>query len=206
MTGVLGDTGRVPTVDEPTPGVEAMRRNEFGAVWCPEHGRWEPTHLTKRRERCHQAAIQGTDRCRMHAGRPLAEAKAKGQAALKAQRFRDVKPDEYVDPVDVLLWSVTLARVDLADYRAGLHGRDVEPSEAELDRMSRLIMQAGQMSKMVLDAKIDARRLAIHEALGDRLTRFVRGLLMALGHNPNDPEVAMVARQQLELVASGPTV
>lgn len=184
------------------PPVESMRRNPFGAVFCDEHGRWEPTHLTKHRERCHQPAIEGTDQCRMHPGQKLDAVKAKGQAAVARQRFRDVDPSEYLDPSDVLLWTVTLARVDLADYRAELRevaAKGDVPTE-QLDRLSRLQIDAARMAKMAIDAGIEERRIRAAEALGDRLIQLVRGLLSAMGHDPDDPKVAAIARSHLELM------
>ena len=52
-----------------------------GAVWCEQHRRWECVKSTKGGSgRCHQIAISGLPRCRMHAGEKAEVAKAKGAA------------------------------------------------------------------------------------------------------------------------------
>lgn len=65
-------------VTAPTPAPDPTRG---GARWCPDHEAWECTRDRNRgRGTCHGAALLGLDRCRMHAGEPLALAKAKGEA------------------------------------------------------------------------------------------------------------------------------
>lgn len=70
MTGPTGD-------DRPT--------RAGGSRWCEEHRRWECTAQRKGgRGECHSIAIDGTSKCRMHAGVSLEVAKAQGQARITA--------------------------------------------------------------------------------------------------------------------------
>lgn len=195
MSGVLWHSERVTPLRPADP---------FGALWCEQHARREcAKHRQSDGGRCHGSAISGLNACKKHAGESTTAAVAKGQAALVRQRFRDVSPSEYVDPGDVLLWTVTLARIDLADYRAELHDKaKAGPVDSEdLDRLSRLQFDASRMAKLALDAKVDERRVHAAEVLGDRLIVLVRGLVTGLGHDPDDPAVASVARSHLELMA-----
>ncbi len=60
-----------------------------GAVWCVEHGEWECAQSRSRgRGPCHGSAIAGLDACRMHSGLSLADAKARGQANIRAAELR----------------------------------------------------------------------------------------------------------------------
>lgn len=52
-----------------------------GAVWCPEHGRWECSKRSKRSgQRCHAAAVRGVNACHLHAGKRMDVLKAQGEA------------------------------------------------------------------------------------------------------------------------------
>lgn len=66
------------------PGL--TRENNPGhAKWCDEHRRLECTkNRTKGRGPCHQAAVRGADRCRIHGGIKTEILKAQGQARISA--------------------------------------------------------------------------------------------------------------------------
>lgn len=176
-----------------------------GPVRCPEHGdRPECTRQTKSGTgRCHGLAIAGLAVCRMHAGVSGEAAKAKGQAALARQRFRDVDPADYLHPLDVLAWALTVAQIDVADYRADLLAKiatgDV-PSESELDRASRLVAAAATVAKQAHDAGVSERQIRLSEQVAEQLVTVLRGVVADLGHDPTDPAVQAVVRFRLELV------
>jgi hypothetical protein len=110
--------------------------NPDGARWCTKHSRYECAK-NQDRQPCHGSAIQGLDACTKHCGLKRDHAKAKGQANLIRQRFRDVDPDAYVDPGDVLAWAVTVAWVDVVDYRMQLKDRAAKPGTEGVHRSPR---------------------------------------------------------------------
>jgi hypothetical protein len=197
---VPGDTEHVTT---PADG----STNEFGATWCAEHNRWECSKKTKRENvRCHRSAMAGLDNCGRngHPGMSMEAAKAKGQAAVTRARFRDVEPGEYVDPGSVLAWAVTVAFIDIADYRAELAAQAADGKtlgEQALDRLTRMQTDVARISKLALDAGVNERAIKIAEDTAATLVTVIRGVLADLGHDTGDPEVQAVVRRRLELVA-----
>jgi hypothetical protein len=175
------------------------------ARWCEQHSRLECTKLTKKRETCHNSAIDGLDACRMHCGKKTDQAKSEGQANLIRQRFRDIAADEYLDPGDVLAWAVTVAYIDVADYRIQLKDRaaakdGVAVSADELDRLMRMEADVARMGKMAIDAGVDERRVQMAERVAEQLVAVLRGVVTELGHNPADPKVAAVMHKHLQVV------
>lgn len=139
----------------------------------------------------------------MHAGVSSAAAKAKGQANLARQRFRDVGPEEYLHPLDVLAWALTVAQIDVADYRADMLAKvkgGQSPSESELDRVSRLVATAASVAKQAHEAGVSERQIRLSEQVAEQLVTVLRGVVADLGHDPTDPAVQAVVRARLELV------
>jgi hypothetical protein len=198
------------------PGRYRMNRADpHGAIWC-EHISVNGVS-SQRREcaktgkqngtRCHQQAIAGIDACRTHCGQKRDDAKAKGQANIVRARFRDVDASEYVDPGDVLAWAVTVAFLDIADYRREIASRaaekDAKISAEELDRLMRMEADIARISKMALDAGVNERQIRMAERVAEQLVTVLRGVVQELGHDPADPKVAKVIHSRLQLVAGG---
>jgi len=100
-------TKKLMTADDP------MTRS--GARWCEEHGRWE---CSARKEDHHATAIRGTRLCKNCSGRPLAAAKAIGEANLLAwSTLRAGDDAPAVDP-----GRAVMDQLRLAVYRADLLG------------------------------------------------------------------------------------
>lgn len=176
-----------------------------GARWCTQHSRYECAKHTKTGATCHGTAITGLDACTKHCGKKREEAKAQGQANLIRQRFRDVAADEYIDPGDVLAWAVTVAWIDVVDYRITLKERAgnetaVAPSADELDRLMRMEADVARMAKMAVDAGVEERRIRMAEQIAEQLVAVLRGVVTELGHNPADPKVAGIVQRHLQLV------
>lgn len=181
------------------------KTNPDGARWCTKHNRWECTKNTQRGNPCHNLAIAGIDACRNHCGKKTDEAKAEGQANLIRQRFRDIDVNDYVDPGDVLAWAVTVAWIDVLDYRAALKERVAktdgpQPTVDELDRLMRMEGEVARIGKMAIDAGVEERRVAMAEQVAGQLVAVLRGVVTELGHDPADPKVAGVVQRQLTLV------
>lgn len=100
---------------------DPMRRS--GAVWCdlPGHGRWECAGDSKRSKvRCHQPAITGTDRCRMHAGEKASVARAKGDANMAAWSLEVAAELPPLHPHDRML-----ALIQLTSYRHAVYAEEL---------------------------------------------------------------------------------
>lgn len=181
------------------------RKPRDTARWCEQHRRRECAKLTKTRKTCHNSAIEGIDACRLHCGKKTDKAKAEGQANLIRQRFRDIAADEYLDPGDVLAWAVTVAYIDVADYRMTLKDRaavtdGVQVTADELDRLMRMEADVARMSKMATDAGVEERRVRMAERVAEQLVSVLRGVVSELGHDTADPKVAAVLHRHLSLV------
>lgn len=90
-----------------------------GAVWCDDHQRYECVKDRKRARgggRCHQPAIAGLDRCRMHCGLAVEVAEAQG-AAMDAWNATYGRPA--VDPAQAVIGMLNLA-VFRANFYASL--------------------------------------------------------------------------------------
>lgn len=179
------------------------RKPSDGATWCKTHDRRECSKNTRRGTgRCHQIALAGLDACKLHSGEKLDKAKARGQANLIVQRFRDISPDDYIDAADALAWAVTVARVDVVDYRITLKDRVAKQETVtsdELDRLMRMESEVARIAKMARDAGVDEARLRLGERTVDVIVAVLRGVVSDLGHNANDPKVAAICRRRLEL-------
>jgi hypothetical protein len=93
-------------VSDPTSGDHPTHVG--GARWCAEHKRFECTASKKGgRGDCHSIAIDGTSKCRMHAGVTLEVAKAQGQARITA--FSALGGTPAVEPGRAVLASLHMA-------------------------------------------------------------------------------------------------
>lgn len=96
---------------------------QSGARWCEDHGRWECVSTAKRAADgvCHGSAISGSDRCRMHAGRPAAMVKALGEANLLAWSTAAAR-DAGVAAAVMDPGTVVLEQLRVAVLRADVYG------------------------------------------------------------------------------------
>lgn len=98
-----------------------------GAVRCEEHGRWECSKKSKRRDgRCHALAIKGTNACKTHGGQRREVLKAKGEA-LSAWRSVPGRPSVSPSVAVMSMLQMSWARAHLY---ASLLERQVADAQA----------------------------------------------------------------------------
>ena len=106
--------------------VQATRPDPMGgARWCEHHHRAECVHHRKHCAHqggpvppegcCHQQSVKGTPSCYLHAGKPLAVARAEGQAAV-ARIYTGASAD--VDPAGALLTELSYSAAVVGELRA----------------------------------------------------------------------------------------
>lgn len=86
-----------------------------GALWCEEHHRWECSAKPRKPGGHHAAAIRGTRYCKNCSGRPIAAAKAIGEANLLAWSTQLAGDAPMLDPARVVMDQLRVAvlRADL---------------------------------------------------------------------------------------------
>jgi hypothetical protein len=166
--------------------------NRSGAVWCPEHSKWECCKQSKRSgSRCHKPAIKGRAACNNHIGESLEVAKGRGAAnmlvwSLLSEEHLEASP---LDPAEVVVRSmrVSVMRADFLaarvralveqldgnaglvgpTYAAGRDGARVETGEA-VRALTKLEAEerdrAVRFAKTAHDMGIDTRRLELEQA------------------------------------------
>jgi hypothetical protein len=77
-----------------------------------------------------------------------------------------------------------------------LRAHDLEALRTWMELVSRL-------SKAVLDAGVDERRVRLAEGQGELVAEVIRGVLTDLGHDTGDPRVLRVLSTRLQSLASG---
>lgn len=198
-------TGQPMREDDP------MRQS--GAVWCGEHDRWECARDAKRTGlRCHGNAISGTDRCRMHAGRPAALVKALGEANLAAWTSAARTGDgPKLDPGQVVLDQLRVAvmRADIygellrsqleRDEASGLvgvthSGQGVETGERvrglarlEAEERDRVV----RFAKVAHDMGIDERYIELEQGKAQLVTAAFLAALQAVSLLPGDRDLML---------------
>lgn len=85
------------------------------------------TARTKAGQPCHGQAVDGTDRCRMHAGRKLAEHKARGAVVVELRNW-GLRETELRDPGEQMLRLVAQSS-DRAEFYAALLQEAYEAAE-----------------------------------------------------------------------------
>ncbi|MFE9099876.1 hypothetical protein [Actinomadura geliboluensis] len=114
--------------DETTP----TPTRQVGAVFCPDHDRWECTRNRRARRgggRCHEPAIPGLDRCYHHAGysREIAQAQGEAMDAWTAT-YHEVA----VTPAQAVIGMLNMAWFR-ATYYAGLIEEQVLQAQTDRD-------------------------------------------------------------------------
>lgn len=64
--------------------------------------------------------------------------------------------------------------------------------------------RCAKFAKLALDAGIAERTVRLAESQAGQLTVFVRGMLTALGHNPNDPQIRALVATQMRAIDAAP--
>lgn len=173
------------------PAEQAIRPDDpmrhSGARWCGDHGRWECAKHRKSGLDCHQAAIGGLDRCRVHAGIASKLAKAEGAANLAAWSITAAMEQPPRDPGALVMAALEMSimrvqvlgellrlQVEDEDYEgligrthaAGRDGVRVETGEqarglARMEREERITMV--QFAKTAHDMGIAERVIELHQ-------------------------------------------
>lgn len=169
--------------------------------------------------RCRLFAIRGGTVCWKHGGRApqvrrkaqerLAMAEAEQSIRAELQRLGDVEPTT-IDPVQTLLERVAIgsAMCRILEREIGkleqLHGPD-HLGDAVPDVRVRLLRdwsdQVARHCKLLIDARVDERRIRLAEGMGETLALTIRAILEELGVL-EDPRVPGIVRRHL-LAAGG---
>lgn len=188
-----------------------------GAVWCDEHGRWECRHNSKRsQERCHGAAVRGTDTCTDHGGKPTEVLKAQGEANLLAWSTllagdarpldlgRTVMDQLRVAVMRAELYGGLLRDQVVVERSGGLVGSSeevrglVRVEAAERDRVVRFV-------KVAHDMGIDERQIELQQEQAQLVTgAFMAALQVVSSLLPADRD--LMVRTFLAGLGRGPEV
>ena len=178
---------------------------------------------TKAGNLCDQPAVDGTDLCRIHPGRPLAEHKARGAVVTAIRRWGiDDLPE---DPGLLLLKLTSItewnrqgyeAEIDRiiteGDYRNlsdALVGESVVVDKngsphvvgeyvrgiVQLEQAERKL--AAELSIKALAANVAERQVRLAEQQGQLVAKAIRLVLADLGHDVASPEVLAVVSTRL---------
>ena len=162
--------------------------DEYGAIWCGVHGRYECTgQRSKGRGKCHQARMIGLNTCQHHQGRG---GPARHLAALQEREYPLRVQEIDIHPAEALLWRVRyltalLRSIDheVAELRRqeigwGLERETVEVAEGHGRAITRT-MGAKLSWWIIYQEKIDkalqsACVAALQAAAEDRLVRMAQ--------------------------------
>jgi hypothetical protein len=180
---------------------------------------------------CGAQAVDGTDACIRHAGRPTAEHKARGAIVTEVRRWN--VGDVAEDPGTLLLRLMTVSEWNRQAYEAeidriltatDLHLSDALVAETlVLDKEGHTHVvgeyirgivtleaqerdRAANLAVKALAAGIAERQVRIAEQQGVLVARVLRDALTALGHDPTDPNVRQVMVTHLRALTGGEAV
>lgn len=171
------------------------------------------------RETCTQVAGWGTSHvgfgtCKLHGGTTpnhiaAAERQRVGQALVDAQRTYGFPLE--VEPGDALLGLVRTAAGIVAWL--GLQVAQLDNDGVTADGRTHPLVglylderkHLAQVSRDTLAAGVAERRVRLEEAQGRLLVGFVERLIRQLGHDPMDPGVRELVREELAAIETGET-
>lgn len=194
--------------------------------------KYQCTRIKKNGERCKAPSLVGLTVCRIHGGQlPALRAKSeKAKVLMAMEKFvtpipandpeadfitafetefrRTVARIRYFDEKlaelreEELIWGKTKEEdIDAAEY-PGVN----RTFEAKANMYHQLQWEERQhlvkMTKVYMAAKVDERRLQIMEREVLALDKAITTILGRLGHNPKDPEVRSVIREELLAIAA----
>jgi hypothetical protein len=170
-------------------------RPDGGARWCAEHARLECVKPRRRDQgTCHQPAIKGIDRCRMHAGTPAEEAKAEGEVNLTLAALMSTQPRRH--PAEILLDALHAAD------QLMLLSLEVDPTSVEeMQRTVEAIERAQLFATRVLGADALERLTRMQEVLwtprGDLVAGAIKRVCDRLGVEWRTPETGVLIAEEL---------
>lgn len=181
--------------------------NEFGAKWCPTHGRYECARRGRHPERGHHGVpVRGTDSCRHCAGVSLEQQKAKGAAnmamAEASSLAERLDPARRRHPGEVLLDAVHNVDALALQVRADIVEADGVPTPESLARLVEASKLAGHLAETALRVDSTDRWVRAREQVVTRdasgVEAFVRGVVERLGHSWDDERVRAAVVAELE--------
>lgn len=178
-------------------------------------------------QQCKKRPVFGLEVCRNHGGATKAAKDKSARARIVGKMSRFVEPisadDPLNDPIaafeaefrrtlgrirwydeelaqleaDALIWGQTKQEVVGASEFEGVN----DTYEAQASLLHELQFRERQhllaMEKVWIGAKLDSRRLEIQASYVQMLDKALSGVLSALGHDPSDPGVRAIVRQEL---------
>lgn len=152
---------------------------------------------------CRTHAIRGAARCRMH-GSANRESREKAasviateRAARTAQR-RGITP--VTDPLGELLQLAGEVRAvkDVLAAKVEQGGPAAMAYERSLDRVHRVL---ADIARLNIEERLARLQGAVVEELVGQVQRFAEKLVIALGHDPEDPQVRIAVAESLQEMA-----
>lgn len=156
-----------------------------------------PATSKRSRQRCKHMVVGGGP-CHMHGGKaPQVAAKREARiVAWEASQGQD--PIEVRDPADALMAAAMLADELVQRLHRDLREKGTLNS-ASLMALGDGLDRVGRLSKVVIDARIDERRVRLSEAQGIQMHTVIVGVLTELGHDVSPgSKAAQVVLKHLE--------
>ena len=145
-------------------------------------------------QRCRHLVIGGGV-CHLHGGKsPAVAAKREARIAVwEAQQGE--APIEVRDPGEALLAAATLADELVQRLHRDVQERGVL-TPANLSALGESLDRVGRLSRAVIDARIDERRVRLAEGQGHQIATLLRDVLVELGHDvsPGSAAAQVVVR------------
>lgn len=179
-------------------GAQCKRHAAVAQRVCSMHGAKSPQAKRKAAERQERERIEaladtlgtpveGSDPAEVITERIDAR---RGHVRWLLARVRELEPD-------ALTWGKTRSKTGGDDHGVTEEAKPhvwyalYEESAAKLERLCIEAVRVG----------VEERRVRLDERIADMWVRVIDGLLVELGHDPNDPQTAGIVARHLELVA-----
>lgn len=153
-------------------------------------------------QRCQHMVIGGGV-CHLHGGKAPQVAAAREARIVAWEAAQGQDPIEVRDPADALMAAATLADELVQRLHRDLRERGTLNS-ASLMALGDGLDRVGRLSKVVIDARIDERKVRLSEAQGVQMHRVLVGVLTDLGHDVSPgSEAAQVVLRHLAPLRAG---
>jgi hypothetical protein len=152
-------------------------------------------------QRC-QRLVMGGGVCIVHGGRAPQVNAAREARVVAALAQMSSGVTEARDPGEALVSAAVDADAIVQRLKSSMDaGEEFRPGELRalgdwLDRVARI-------SKTVIDARVDERKVRVTELQHRQFTEILKAVLVALGHDPDDPEVIEVVQSCSAAIGAG---
>lgn len=171
---------------------------------------------------CGQAAIAGTERCVIHAGKKTEIAKAEGRLKLAAAAWSLEDSPSAIDATAEAIRLILVTKRMHADYLAAMASEVMDKdlaalvgsSWSETGKTGEYITGIAQLEAMERDrlwrfvkdyrqAGFEESRIELAQRQVDLLDALLRGVLSDLGHDVGSPEIQGVVLRRMDALALG---